>query len=361
MKNGTKIAICLGTAALTFVLAAFAQTLLIPLTALSAYMGAMWGLYYLAPSAIAACAGALLFGGTDPGSLAAAAMFLLIYAVLTAYLKKKFPHRYAVLALAVTVCVGQYLSMTIASMLAGRPPYSDVVDAWDRMVSEVFTPVFGGIAGGGEVLSMFGDVSAAIPDTLMFMCILTAEGVSTALVMLTRLLHRLFKTEPAPMARFAEWRLPHTALIGGGIMLVCIALAYIFRLEQANSVAYSLGLIVASLFAVQGMAYLDFVFRVSRAPGFVRVLAWVLPVLAFPYSLLLLAFIGVKEQITKKRPKVKKYLMELSAQQRAMNRADELAKYGYVRQDAKKPPEDGESNNGGGDGSAGTDKGGNAE
>lgn len=355
MKTGTKTAFSLGAAALTFLLAGFFQPLVFPLIAFSAYMGAAWGLYYLAPSVLASCAGVLLIGGTDPGSLATLVMLLAAYALMTAYLKKRFPHRYAVLGLAVIFCLGQYLSLTIASMLAGRPPYSDVVDTWDRLVSEFIAPALGGTYGGSGYIEAFRDMSSAIPDTLMFVCILTSEGMAIALVMLTRLIHRLFKTEPQPMARFADWRLPHTALIGGGLMLLGIAGAYIFRLEQANSIAYSLGLIVASLFAVQGMAYLDFVFRVSRAPGFVRVLAWILPIFGFPYSLLLLALIGIKEQITKKRPKVKKYLMELSAQQRAVDRADELAKYGYVRNEAKHTPESGDNEaDSGGDGSADT-------
>lgn len=350
MKTGTKTGICIGTALLAALTAAFFPTLLYPLIALIAFMGARWGAVFMLPGLAAAIAGAILGPGMSAGSLVSAASYVCAAALITVYIKKRLPHRYALLGLALIFCLGQYLSLTLGSMLAGKAPYAETVDTWNELLTAI-TPVLDGASGAGFTSELFGDVAHLIPDLLMWFCILTAEGSAFGCVMLIKLYHRLFKETPAPMARFAEWRLPANALWGCLIMLAGIPAAYLLKLEQANSIAYSAGLIVASLFSVQGMAYLNFVFTVSRAPGFVKVLSWILPVFAFPYSIGLLAFIGIKEQLTQKRVQVKAALKELARQRRQYDRADELAKYGYVRTEK---PEDGEKDSSGG-GSSGND------
>ena len=337
MKTVFKILICAAASIAAALCAAFSTALLIPVLALAVFMGVYWGTVYLLPPLIGAAAGTVIFLGGDVGALPELFMYLLAPAFLTIIEKRRLPHRYGVLGLAVIFCLGLYLSMALGSILAGKPPYYGVLETWDNVYYPRILDLFSGAAGGADTLEALADIRAVIPDTLMWTCILTGEAYSMALVMLYRLWHRAFGVKPRRMADLPDWRLPKSFLIGSGMMLAAIGLVYAFGLAQANAIAYSLGLIIASLYGVQGAAYFMFMFRTVNAPAFMRVLLIVFTVLFFPFSLGFLAAFGLKEQITGKRAKIKKLIAERARENRPFSRADELAKYGYVREERAKP------------------------
>lgn len=342
MDKKYRLPICVGAAVLGFAFSVFSHPLLIPVLALGAYMAVCWGALYLVPVELCVAAGILLWFGADPGTLSLLVSFLLAPVVLAFVYKKKLPHRYAVLALAVILCLGNYLSAALEPMLNGEPPYAAVVEAWETEL----LPRLSGLAGSSSALD---SVSLILPDVLMPGTILISEAAALALVLFYALCHRIFRTEPMKMAKFSMWRLPKTAIPGSIIMAAAIALVYILRVSQANAIAFSLLVAIASLFSVQGLAYLRFVFEFSKAPGGARVLLWVLVLTTFPYSLVFLSFIGIREQLQKRRPQIKKYLESESAMSRLEKQADEYAKYGYIRETKDKKDDSDEDGSDGDD------------
>ena len=336
MKTYLKILICAGTAAAAALFSVLAEALLIPVLALAAYMGAAWGAVYLLPVLIGCTAGVFLGFVPSVDLIPKLAMYLLAPSLLVLCERKAVPHRFTVLALAAVFCLGQYLSLSLSSLIAGKAPYEGALQTWDEFYAPMFERIFGGIPGGSETAETLGELRSFIPDTLLAGSILTAEIYSLALVLILRLWHRAFRTAPRPMADLPDWRLPQSVLIGSGMMLACIILAYVLKLDRANAAAWSLGLIICSLFAVQGLAYFFFMFRAVNAPGAARTVLIVLTVFLFPFSAALLAFFGLKEQITKKRPKITKLLAEKKRQEEPYSRAEELAKYGYIRRPESK-------------------------
>ena len=342
MQPKFKILICAGASLTGALLAALSPILAAPVVALAAYMAVSWGGLYLLPVILGTAAGALLPYGADAGSLSVAVMLALIPVWIFVCEKRRLPIRYELLGIAVISCLGIYLSMTLKSMLAGQAPYAEVVSAWeDGVVASFKGYVPSGVSGYSDLMESFDRFTELIPDMLMPATILTAEAFAVAVLFLYRLWCRLFRTDPRPMADLSEWRLPHTALIGCLIMGVGIAAVLILKLQQATSIALSLGLVITSLLSVQGLAYLMFVLKVSQSPKVLRVLLWVICVMSFPYVLVFLSLIGAREQIQNRRGAMKKYLAEMHAMDKAEQEADEYAKYGYIRKD-KDEKEDGD-------------------
>lgn len=329
MKTGSKIIISLAAAIAAGLLSLFSHVLLLPVIALAAYMGAEWGWAYLAPT-LAAIAGALLAAfELDASLIVILVMFISAAVLLTVYAGRRLPHRYALLILSALFCVGTYLSVSIVPMLEGRPPYADAVELWEKSYSQ---SISGLLPNSSETAAAF---SAAIPTVLMPSCLLAGELAGLALIFLLRLWHRFFKTAPAPMAKLRDWRLPSNSLLGALMLLLAIGACYLFRVAQANAIALSLGAIIVTMFSVQGFAFITFVLQVSEAPRGLGIFMWVSLILLFPYSLLVLTFIGVREQIRSRRRLITRKLREAERMSKAERRAEELAKYGYIRDEKK--------------------------
>ena len=344
MKNWIKALITLGVTLACFVLAAFSRLIILPVIALAAYMGVYWGVGYLAPVIAALVGGTLFFTGVDPGTLSYAAMLALLPVILCVYAKKRLPHRYALLVLAVVLCLGNYFWAALVPMLNGEAPYSALAEAWDSTVVASFTSVFTEeLAGYSGMLEFLNSFTELLPNMFMPSVVLSAEFSAITLIFGFRLWQKVFRKEPLPMAKFHNWRLPQSSIIGAIILIVGIILVYAFKVQQATAIALTFGLIVVSMFSVQGLAYLMFVLRITRSPKIMRVLLWVIAALLVPYSMILLAFIGLTEQIQKKRRKVLEYIKQENERSRLERRADEYAKYGYIREDEpekKDPPEE---------------------
>lgn len=341
MKLKFKILIIIGLTAVCFLFAAVSHLLLLPFLALAGFIAAEWGAGLLIPIIAAVAAGTLLPFGPSAGSWVEAAYLSLVPILLAVYGRKGFPHRWAVFALAVILTAGFYLSMTLGSILAGEPPYTGAVAFWNEAI--VGSIVSASESSGGvldQFAEAFAEFAELIPDLIMPACIAAAEILSVMVLLFFRLFSRLFKKEPAKMAPIGEWRLPRTAIPGSLILIAAIAAVYIAGLGRANSAAISLGLIVVSLFSLQGLAYFLFVFGATKAPGGVRAVFFVLISLLFPYSLLFLAFFGVREQISPRRTIMKKYMREMEEKRSFASRGEEYDKYGYVREDINKPSEE---------------------
>ena len=339
MKTGFKILISLGTGILCFGLSMFSQLLLLPFLALAGFMAAEWGAYYALPALLGVAAGVMLPSGTSAGSIVTIVMLLLVPVTLFVYSKKKLPHRYAALALAVILTLGMYLSMTADSILAGEAPYAEAVRVWNE-AAESTLAMFGGASNSVELSAAFGAVAEYIPDALMPTSILMGGSLALLLVLLYRAITLLFKAGQRPMAAFSDWRLPHTALWGSLILLVVIPIAYLFRFNRAASIAISVVLIVVPLFSMQGLSVLLFMMKAGRAPVGLRILTVVIPIFLLPYSLILLGYFGVREQIKNRRRLVREYTEEMERMSEAEKRANEINKYGYSRGGSGESPDD---------------------
>lgn len=336
MKPKLKIAICAGTALTGAVLAAFSPMLAAPVIALAACMAVNWGALYLLPVLICFAAGSLLIGGFKPGAIATAAMLVIAASWLAVGEKRRFPHRYLLLGLAVIGCVGFYLSLTLDSIIASEAPYAGLVKLWDEYFLKPFSDYAPSAAAGyADVVETLQEFSDAIPKLLMPFSILLAEAFGLVAVIMYRLWCRLLREPVREMAPLREWRLPSTVLIGCLIMGVGIALVYIFKVSEATAIALSLAAVIVSLLSVQGLAYLLFILKASKAPKVLSVLLWVICFMSFPYIMVFLSLIGIREQLQNRRLAVKRYLAEAERMSRAEKESDDLAKYGYVRKDDK--------------------------
>lgn len=330
MKTSTKYLITVGAALLCVPLAAFAPALALPFFALLGFLALHWSIFCLGPAFGAAAAGAYLAGFTY-NSAAAAMMLALVSAAVFLLGRKTSPYRVLAVTLLVILTAGLYLAMTADSLRAGEPAGARVTEVWEKLVAEPFKAAAAAFPDGEELASAVDDFGAMIPDLLLWSCVLMAEAASIGIVMLLRLFRKIFKAEDRPMARFEEWRLPSTALIGLLISAAAVALPFILKHDGAKAFAYSVGFFWASLFGAQGFATMLFVFRVSKAPKALPILTTVICAVTFPWSMAFLSIMGIREQITKRRSALKRYIAQMKAKNEAFDRAEELAKYGYIR------------------------------
>lgn len=344
MKSVFKILICVGTGLLCFLFSMFSQLLLLPLLALAAFMAAEWGPLYILPAIVGASLGTLLPSAFDAGSFVTAATYLILPVFIAVYLKKKLPHRFAVLGIAVILTVGMYLSMTIDSLIAHEAPYAEALKVWNEIMVDPLRETFGADPSYSSLIDWVESFSAYIPDIIMPSCIVSGCGAGLGLTLLTRLYYKIFKLAPGRiMARFIDWKLPHTALWGSLIILAVIPIAFIFRFERSIAITASAAFIVLSMFSVQGLAYLSFVLSITKAPGSMKAFLYLLSAVFFPHSLIVLAIFGVREQIKNDRKLMREYSEKEKSMQEAAKRSDEINKYGYTRDE--KPDDKSDENN----------------
>lgn len=343
MKTGTKILISAFATMIAVCFSYVSHLVLLPLLALGAFMAVEWGFLYLVPI-LAAVAVPILLRPIGAGELAMLAELMAIPLLLALFSKKRLPHRYTLITLAAVICLGEYLSLTLGSMLAGKAPHEGAVQVWEAAV-ETFGSALG--ANGAEAASSLREFSAIIPDILMWACVMCGEVLSFLLLITYRLWSKVFRVEPRPMADITEWRLPKSMLWGSLLMGGFIILVYALKLNGANAIAYSLGLIISSLFAVQGVSTLLFLFKVAGAPKAFPIVLYVIILISFPWSMGVLAVIGVMEHIRNRRGKIKRIMAERQARRDAESIMDEYEKYGYIRREPEgsEGPRDKESNN----------------
>ncbi|MBO4385158.1 MAG: DUF2232 domain-containing protein [Clostridia bacterium] len=346
MKTGFKILILIGVTLIAFGLSFISQALLLPFLVLTAFMAAEWGLWYALPVAGAVAAGSFISFGTDPGGLASLAMLLAALVVMIVYGKKRFPHRYCILALTAVLTVGMYLAMTLTSILNGQKPHAEVVAFFTETIAEPLTSLLAADAAAEASLAeYFSELESLIPDILMPMSLLTAELYALLMILLYRLFSKMFRVEPAPMAKLSEWRLPRTAHWGSLILIAIIAACCIIGFERAAAIALSLGIPIVSMFALQGFCFLLFMLSVPNAPKFMRILLFVFTLILFPYSLVFLMFFGISEQVRPRRAQIVKMLDDMAREEEERREEDELDKYGYIRGDRKNDDENNDKEN----------------
>lgn len=332
MKPGIKILISIGAGIACFLLSIFSQLLLMPFLALAAFMAAVWSPLYMLPALIGAAAGSLLPSAYDAGTFVTVGTYLLLPVFLTVSIRTKLPHRFTALGCAVLLTVGMYLSMTVDSLIAGDPPYAEAVRVWEVMMLEPLRETFSSDPGYASFLEGLESFTSYIPDVIMPSCVLSGCGVSLGLTVLTRLFYKLFRVEPhRKMARFIDWRLPHTALWGSLILLAVIPVAFIFRFERSIAITASVAAIVLGMFSVQGLAYLSFVLTIAKAPGGLKAILYLLAAVFFPHSMVVLSVFGVREQIRNDRRLMRKMSEDDRGMKEAERRSDEIYKYGYTR------------------------------
>ena len=327
MKAVYKILICIGACLAALLMPAVGlEVLLPPVIALAGFMAAEWSFAYLAPFILCGLAGFLLgrvelSDGVPEVVLSASLVCLMAaFALVTfaaAYcMRRRVPNRFALLAYAAILCVGIYLAMGLGSMLAGGAPYDGIVTALKRMDGE-FESLLGS-AYTASARENLGALIALVPDLLMAYCLLFAEVLAFCIFICGRAWYRAFHKEPVRMADISQWRLPKSIF--------------------APSLAWTMGVAFVSLYAVQGLAYVYFIYRRVNASGGLRAVIWVFLVLFMPYSVLVLAVTGLIEQLTKKRSRIAFYEKQLALRQLRQDRFDEYEKYGYIRKDDAAPP-----------------------
>ena len=343
MKRSYRILICIAACAGALLLPAFElQLLLPPVIALAGFMAAEWGVSYLMP--VLLCGGLgfcvlqpwLSTGSyylTTPSEYCAVASFMLVTVSAAYFMRYKKPNRYAMLAYVAFTCAGVYLSVTANSIFAGKPPYTEAVEylngldaEFERVLGEAYSP---------ESRAGIASLIAALPDVLMMLSLLMSELLAAAVFFFGRAYYRAFKVEPAPMAEFSQWRLPSSILWGLCITALVCAAVFLLSLNIAMALALTMGAAFVSLFALQGLSFMFFLFERSKSPGGLRVFTVIFIALFMLYTVPFLALIGIYEQIGKKRLLIAAYERRMKLEQGYKAKSLDYEKYGYTIDDIK--------------------------
>lgn len=344
MKKAFKVLICVGACAGAAALPLLGLELLAPpVVALAGAMAAAWGVSYLMPVVTAGIIGILCKGitvsdgawGFSPTAaiVCEAVVFALLCAAVFVFLRRRLANRHALFAYTAVLCIGVYLMMTLGSLLSGEGPYAGVTD-YLQGIDKEFSEALGS-AYSREMEESIHTIISAVPDMLMLFTLIIAETVGFAVLMLSRTFCRAFGFAPAPMAELERWRLPKSILWGTLVTAAVCAAAFILKLSISASLAWAMGFVFVSMYAVQGMAYTAFIYKRLKAGTALRVVTWILVFLFVPYSLFVLALMGFIEQITKKRGMVEAYERRLAMERRLRKEQDDYDKYGYSSKDLK--------------------------
>ena len=176
-------------------------------------------------------------------------------------------------------------------------------------------------------------VIESTPDLLMMLSLLLAEIMGFTVFIMGRVFYRAFRKEPTKMADITMWRLPSSALWGLLLTAAVCAAAFILKLNIAASLAWTMGLVFVSMFAVQGFSFISFLFARAHTSKGVKVFGVIFLVLFMPYTALFLALVGIYEQIGKKRLLVAAYERQMKLERILKKRHDDYEKYGYTAED----------------------------
>lgn len=280
---------------------------LLLLSAALAYVSLCYGGVYTAAAFLLASAGAVFTAGSQ--ALYALALLLPAAIVLTLFFKQKLPYRSAVACVTACFAIAYYLELCLPSLLAGEDAYAAMRDLTKQVLSLYET--MGEISKTmGYAFAIPAVVSAALldmtPQLTMITIMATAMTFAFTDVLCLERLARKGGAQLKPMAKLWDWRVTRESLVGAGILAGGAVAVRLLALKNAGAIVVTIEMILLGEFALNGFCYSEYVSRVIvRQTGARRALRYVLYILFFPYSLIVLCLSGVAECIFNLRDRMK--------------------------------------------------------
>ena len=296
-----------GLLSVVFGLAAGASAGILPLIlmifpALLGFVGTAWGYGALGISAAAACG--VIFGQTAALGLANCAGYaamLLFQSLIIAYVfKNKGAYRTAVAYCAFAAAISQYCATCLMPLIELGDPFAHYTeyaalfaDALVNSGAEL------GLEQGAleqlEYLAAY--MKRCAPDIAVISIVGTSMLGGLLNVIIAKGLCRKFKADLKKMAPFHKWQLSRS-FQKGSLILVAGALIISFtNITNVTAIMMAISLIVIGPYALMGLCFLVFSFKVRRKGRGVIIASSVMMALLFPYSLYGLCLMGLADRL----------------------------------------------------------------
>ena len=296
-----------GLLSVVFGLAAGASAGILPLIlmifpALLGFVGTAWGYGALGISAAAACG--VIFGQTAALGLANCAGYaamLLFQSLIIAYVfKNKGAYRTAVAYCAFAAAISQYCATCLMPLIELGDPFAHYTeyaalfaDALVNSGAEL------GLEQGAleqlEYLAAY--MKRCAPDIAVISIVGTSMLGGLLNVIIAKGLCRKFKADLKKMAPFHKWQLSRS-FQKGSLILVAGALIISFtNITNVTAIMMAISLIVIGPYALMGLCFLVFSFKVRRKGRGVIIASSVMMVMLFPYSLYGLCLMGLADRL----------------------------------------------------------------
>ncbi|MDO5111237.1 MAG: hypothetical protein Q4E65_02920 [Clostridia bacterium] len=267
-----------------------------------AYVALCWGGMYTVAAFVAACAGVGLVTGVQAPY--AIAMLLPAAAALVLLFKNQSPYRSAVGCLTALFAVAYYLELCLPSLLAGEDAYA----AMRELTGQVLTlyEAMGKVVGYSLPPAFSAVLLDMTPQLTMITVMATAMAYAFADVLLLRWIALKGGAKLRPMAKLWDWRLTKESLMGAGILVAGAIAVRLLSLKNAGAIVVTIEMILLGEFALNGFCYSEYMSRVFvRQSSGRQALRYVLYVLFFPYSLIVLCLTGIAECVFNLRDRLK--------------------------------------------------------
>ena len=296
-----------GLLSVVFGLASGASAGILPLIlmifpALLGFVGTAWGYGALGISAAAACG--VIFGQTAALGLANCigyAAMLLFQSLIIAYVfKNKGAYRTAVAYCAFAAAISQYCATCLMPLIELGDPFAHYTeyaalfaDALVNSGAEL------GLEQGAleqlEYLAAY--MKRCAPDIAVISIVGTSMLGGLLNVIIAKGLCRKFKADLKKMAPFHKWQLSRS-FQKGSLILVAGALIISFtNITNVTAIMMAISLIVIGPYALMGLCFLVFSFKVRRKGRGVIIASSVMMALLFPYSLYGLCLMGLADRL----------------------------------------------------------------
>ena len=190
--------------------------------------------------------------------------------------------------------ISWFLFWALYGIIAGIHPYATLLAILDSSFAQVIEIYQTGTEVPADVLYNLEQVITSIREFLprVLPGLLATSVIITVwlnMLIVNHLLYR-FKPEKVAWPRFSQWQLPEKLV---WIVIVAAMLLLVGRGAVKNT-GYSLAIVAAILYCLQGVAVFIHFFDRWKIPGYLRVIVYVILAVQ-SYGLLLLAMLGIAD------------------------------------------------------------------
>ncbi len=245
-------------------------------------------------SAAAACFGA--YYASPAGFGYSLAVFVPASIILTIFFRYKKPYRTAASAVALCLAVSRYLSYCLPSIMAGEEAFYQIRTLLEQITQAYVS--FGQMMGVQLSEAAPALIADMAPQMTMIAAIAPAMLFGFINVLGCYLLCKKRGVALRPMAPYYEWKLSRDSLIGAAILTAGMIVVRLMSLKYAMAISAAVETIIVCEFAFNGFCYSEFLsVKIMKQSTGRRVLRYILYVLFVPYSIVVLAILGLADGI----------------------------------------------------------------
>lgn len=228
------------------------------------------------------------------------AYFLPAAAVIALCFRKKLPHRSAVTGVSACFAVARYMDLCLPSLLEGKEAFAFMRETIAQM-AELFTGMAEtvGYPLTSQAAAIIVDMT---PQITVMVVLIPALLYGLADVLIARALCLRAGMRLKPMAKMRDWQLSRDDLIGAAILIAGGIGVRVAALRYADAIIWAIWIILLAKFSLNGLCYTVFTNQVIRHRGVGGcVVQYLIYALFLPYSLFILAILGLADCLLKLR------------------------------------------------------------